>query len=141
VKGDRDRKYTQLHVQLRKFAIKNHLPFTLAKRYEEEYEVTRRNITGGLSNVHNRKNIKGVDTIKNLEYVNNKVKIIDTQNVITHIIGIDFNSLYPSSYSSKYHPFNPYTNGIMYMPGPLKAKITDSKEALKVIENRKEIFL
>jgi hypothetical protein len=28
----------------------------------------------------------------------------------------------------------------MYMPCPLKAKITDSKEALKVIENRKEIF-
>jgi hypothetical protein len=54
VKGDRDRKYT-LHVQLRKFAIKNHLPFTLAKGDEEEYEVTRRNITGGLSNVHNRK--------------------------------------------------------------------------------------
>jgi hypothetical protein len=55
VKGDRDRKYTQLHVQLRKYAIKNHLPFSLAKRDEEEYEVTRRNITGGLSIVHSRK--------------------------------------------------------------------------------------
>jgi hypothetical protein len=68
------------------------------------------------------------------------VKIIDTQNVITHIIGIDFNSLYPSSYSSKYHPFNPYTNGIMYMPGAVKAKIADSKQALKIINERNEIF-
>jgi hypothetical protein len=58
VKGYRDRKYTQLHVQLRKFAIKHHLPFTLAKGDEEEYEVTRRNITGGLSNVYNRKKYK-----------------------------------------------------------------------------------
>jgi hypothetical protein len=75
-----------------------------------------------------------------LEYVNNKVKIIDTQNVITHI-GIDFNSLYPSSYSSKYHPFNPYTNGIMYVLGPLKRVIKNQEEALKVIEKRNEIFL
>jgi hypothetical protein len=46
--------------------------------------VTRKNITGGLSNVHNRKNIKGVDTIKNLEYFDDKVNIIDTNNIITH---------------------------------------------------------
>jgi hypothetical protein len=46
--------------------------------------VTRRNITGGLSNVHNRKNIKGIDTIKNLEYTDDKVHIIDTNNIITY---------------------------------------------------------
>jgi hypothetical protein len=109
---------TKLFIQLRRFQTKYHLPTTLAKGDEEEYEVTR-NITGGLSNVHNRKNIKGVDTIKNLEFVDNKVNIIDTNNIITQIIGIDFNSLYPSSYSSLLHPFNPYTDGTMYMPGPL----------------------
>jgi hypothetical protein len=54
----------KLHIQLRKYAMKMHLPFTLAKGDEEEYEVTRKNITGGLSNVHNRKNLKGIDTIK-----------------------------------------------------------------------------
>jgi hypothetical protein len=41
-----------------------------------------------LSNVHNRKNIKGIDTIKNLEFIDNKVHIIYTNNIITHIIGI-----------------------------------------------------
>jgi hypothetical protein len=71
VKSDRDEDYTKLFIQLRRCALKNHLPFTLAKGDEEKYEVTRRNITGGLSNVHNRKNITGVDTIKNLEYFNN----------------------------------------------------------------------
>jgi hypothetical protein len=93
-----------------------------------------------LSSVHNRKNIKGVDTIKNLEYSDDKVHIIDTNNIITHIIGIDFNSFYPSSYSSLPHPFNPYTDGIMYMSGPLKSKITDPNVVMKIIKERKEIF-
>jgi hypothetical protein len=56
IKTDRDGKYTRLYVQLRRFALKNHLPTTLTNGDEEEYEVTRKNITGGLSNVHNRKN-------------------------------------------------------------------------------------
>jgi hypothetical protein len=51
---------------------------------EEEYETTRKNITGGLSNVHNRKNLKGIDTIKNIVYENDKINIIDTKNIITH---------------------------------------------------------
>jgi hypothetical protein len=140
VKADRDEKYTRLFIQLRRFALKHHLPTTLAKGDEEEYEVTRRNITGGISNVHNRKNIKGIDTIKNLEYSDDKVHIIDTNNIITLITGIDFNSLYPSFYSSLPHPFNQYTDGIMYVPVPLKKIIRDQEEALQVIKERKEIF-
>jgi hypothetical protein len=93
-----------------------------------------------LSYVHNRKNIKGVDTIKNLEFVDNKVNIIDTNNIIAHIIGIDFNSLYPSSYSSLPHPFNSYTDGIMYMPGPLKRVIKNEEVAMRIIKERKKIF-
>jgi hypothetical protein len=81
------------------------LPFMFAEGDEEEYEITRKNITGGLSNVHNRRNLKGYDTIKRLDFSleNNKINIIDTHNLITHIIRIDFNSFYPSSYSSKFH--------------------------------------
>jgi hypothetical protein len=129
-----------LFIQLRKFALKKHLPFTLVKGDEEEYEVTRKNIIGGLSNVHNRKNLKGTDTIKNLVYMDDKVNIIDTKNIITHIIGIDFNSLYQSSYSSKPHPFNPYTDGIIYTLGRVKQVIKNEEEARKIIEERKEIF-
>jgi hypothetical protein len=78
VKVDRDEQYTKLFIQLRRFQTKYHLPTTLAKGDEEEYEVTRRNITGGLSNVHNRRRFK------NLEFVDNKVHIINTNNIITH---------------------------------------------------------
>jgi hypothetical protein len=64
VKLNKDERYTKLFIQLRKFARRKHLQFTLAKGDEEEYEVTRKNITGRLSNIHNRKNLKGIDTIK-----------------------------------------------------------------------------
>jgi hypothetical protein len=86
------------------------------------------------------KNLKGINTIKQLKYMDNKINIIDTKNIITHIVGIDFNSLYPSSYSSKPHPFNPYTDGIMYMPGRDKQVIKNPEEALKIINERNEIF-
>jgi hypothetical protein len=46
VKADRDEQYTKLFIQLRRFQTKHHLPTTLAKGDEEEYEVTRKNITG-----------------------------------------------------------------------------------------------
>jgi hypothetical protein len=42
IKADRDEHYTRLFIQLRRFALKHHLPTTLAKGDEEEYEVTRR---------------------------------------------------------------------------------------------------
>ena len=76
-------------------------------------------ITGGLSTVHHRRNIRGENTITKLFYNEDTetVQIIDTHNVITHFIGVDFNSLYPSSFSGAYHECNPYTGGKMYMPG------------------------
>jgi hypothetical protein len=37
IKADRDECYTKLHIQLKKYAIQNHLLFTLAKGDEEEY--------------------------------------------------------------------------------------------------------
>ena len=38
---------------------------------------------------------------------------------MTHVFGIDFNSLYPSAFSSIPHPFNPFTGHVMWMPGSL----------------------
>jgi hypothetical protein len=75
-----------------------------------------------------------------LEYSDDKVHIIDTNNIITHIIGIDFNNLYLSYYSSLPHPFNLYTNGIMFIPGTLKKVIKNEEEARRIIKERKEIF-
>lgn len=43
----------------------------------------------------------------------------DTPYIVSHVVGVDFNSLYPSAFSSNYHPFNPYHGGKMYMPSSL----------------------
>ena len=54
----------------------------------------------------------------------------DTENIITHCVGLDFNSLYPSSYSSIQHPFIEYTVGKIYMPGRvLKYEVCNDKES------------
>ncbi|KAA6374076.1 MAG: hypothetical protein EZS28_030397 [Streblomastix strix] len=45
------------------------------------------------------------------------VTVLTLDHRITHIIGIDFNSLYPSVMSSEPHKFIKYTGGKMYMPG------------------------
>jgi hypothetical protein len=52
----------------------------------------RKGVTGGLSNVHNRLNIRGETTIHKLEYENREVKVRDTGSITTHVIGVGFNS-------------------------------------------------
>ena len=66
-----------------------------------------------------RLNIQGETIINKLKYdaINNRIISYDTQNIISHIAGIDFNSLYPSSFCSVKHDFNRYHSGIMYMQG------------------------
>ncbi|KAA6353902.1 MAG: hypothetical protein EZS28_050571, partial [Streblomastix strix] len=76
-------------------------------------------ITGGLSNVMHRVNRSGIDFIKRLYYnkESKKVTVITTDHRITHVVGVDFNSLYPSVMSSEPHKFIKYTGGKMYMCG------------------------
>jgi hypothetical protein len=152
-KADHDEDTIKLFIKLRKFAVLRNLPFTLSRNDAALYRLIRDGITGGLSNVHNRLNLKGKTTIKKLKWVKRSaeesetnggcgvVEIYDTHNVMTHCIGLDFNSLYPSSFASMYHEFNPYTNHIMYMPGSVEKHITDKDEAMRVIEGRNTLFI
>jgi hypothetical protein len=73
--------------------------------------------TGGLSNVFHRYNVAGETFINKLYYLDNKIISKDTPNIMTHICGVDFNSLYPSVYSSIKSNLIEYTGGVMYMPG------------------------
>jgi hypothetical protein len=109
----------KLKVQLNKFAYANNLPMTLGKGDGECYRILRNGITGGLSNVHHKLNIADETKITKVK-VNDKGKleIVPTDHYITHCIGVDANSLYPSCFSSTYNPeLIPYTGGRMYMPG------------------------
>ena len=113
--SNKDKQTQQFYIQLRRYAIKNNLPFSIENPFT--LQVLKEGITGGLSNVHHRMNIAGKNTITKLQYKNNEVHIINTDNIITHCVGVDCNSMYPSSYGSIPHEFCKYTDNVMYMPG------------------------
>ena len=108
----------KLQINHRKFALKNHLPMTLFKYDYDAFHIIRKGITGGLSNIQHRVNISGITKINKLYYDldTNTIYDKDTDNIMTHFLGVDFNSLNPSAFSSNQHEFIPYTNGRMYMP-------------------------
>ena len=117
LRNRKDPDITRLRIQLKKFCSMKHLPTLITD--EQEYHSLRDNITGGISNVLHRMNIRGETKINRFKYdvINNRVISEDTSNTVSHVVGIDFNSLYPSSFSSMNHEFNKYHGGIMYMPG------------------------
>ena len=110
---------------------------------EPTYHILRAGITGGLSNVMHRVNIKGETHINHFRYSRTTKTVIseDNEHVMTHVCGTDFNSLYPSSFSSIVNPNIAYTGGRMYMPGRLlsfKEYVPgfNDDEALRIILNK-----
>ncbi|KAA6312953.1 MAG: hypothetical protein EZS28_055838, partial [Streblomastix strix] len=81
---------------------------------QEVYQIIRKDITGGLSNVLHRYNVAGETRINHLEYMDKNVYSIDSEHVMTHVIQLDFDSQYASIMSSYPHPFIQYTCHKMY---------------------------
>ena len=135
LKSDGDENMTRLRIQLCKYAQKKHLPMTISSKYEDAYHILRNGIKGGLSIAMNRVNIKGETAIKHLRYdmENKKVQSYETNHIMTHVCGVDFNSLYPSSYSSEPNNNNPYTDHVMYMPGSITGHIVVDSDKKKQI--------
>jgi hypothetical protein len=80
---------------------------------------------GGLSNVLHPINISGETKINKFKFdlENNKVIIYDSENIMTHVQGIDFNSLYPSGSASIKNDMIKYTDNVMHMPGRFKRRM------------------
>jgi hypothetical protein len=141
-----------LKVQLNNFAYEYGLPMTLGKGDSDNYFIMRDNITGGLSNTHHRLNIAEESEItkvkinENVVPTKNKLEIDHTNNIITHCMGVDANSLYPSCFSSSINPNIPYAGGQMYMPGRSfqSFKCDNEKQkvyALSTINEKKDLFI
>ncbi|KAA6380109.1 MAG: hypothetical protein EZS28_024363, partial [Streblomastix strix] len=117
--SNKDKNIGKLFIQLRKYCMIRCLPTNLTDI--DVYHLIRKWITGGLSNVMHRVNRSGIDFIKRIQYDNkvaaegdkdNKmVTVLTTDHRITHVVGVDFNSLYPSVMSSEPHKFIKYTGG------------------------------
>ena len=144
LKSDRSEEEARLYVNLKKYCQLHNLPMTITN--DDVYHLLRDGITGGMSNVLHRLNIKGETPINHLRYNGTEIESIDSTYKVTHITGIDFNSLYPSVYSSVEHPFIPYTNGKMYMPGSIEQAFKCSDIFLKqkarfIINSRDTLFV
>ena len=139
-------------INLSKYCIFKQLHVTFDS--EDSYGILRDRITGGLSNVQHRLNLNGITKINKLKYnpTTNTVSNYDIGNVMTHFVGVDFNSLYPSVFSSKPHVFIKYTDSKMCMPGRLTGVIkvirddqtVDDevrKKALSIIHAKKSLFV
>ncbi len=165
-KSDNDEAVTKLRLRLRKYAIKNSLPMALGKADEQAYHIIRKGITGGLSNVQHRVNIKGKTRINKLKYniSDHLVYDEDTEHIVTHCLGLDFNSLYPSLFAAIEHDFvkllgtkfgdsvdSSSTRGNgedskMWMPGRILKTIECNTPELKqqartIIDNRNSLFI
>jgi hypothetical protein len=100
-------------------------------------------IVGGVSTVWQRSNIAGETHISYLTYnnINKKVYSTNTENIVTHITTVDFNTLYLSTYSSVPNEMIEYTGNKMLIPGKFKEYITDKQRILDIISAKKELFV
>ena len=144
--ADLDSNMRSFFIQLKRYALVNNLTFTVADEDDKKHMFAA--INGGLSTVHHRMNIADKNTITKLNYdqFNDSINIINTANKITHFIGVDFNSLYPSSFASVENKNNPYTDHKMYMPGKMTSSMTihnenQLKRALKIINSKNTLFI
>ncbi|KAA6393174.1 MAG: hypothetical protein EZS28_011300 [Streblomastix strix] len=116
-RSNKDADVAKLMIQMYKYAIVKNLPITIDE--EEVYWFLRKSIHGGLSQVFHQYNIKGLTHINKLKYnpEENNVTAYDLDYIITHILNLDFNSLYPSAFCGIYNKNNPYTGRKKYMAG------------------------
>jgi hypothetical protein len=135
----------KLKVQLNNFAYEYSLPMTLVKGDSDNSFIMRDNITGWLSNTHHRLNIASESEITNVKIGTEGLKIVHTNNIITHCIGVDANRLYQPCFSSSINPNILYTGGQIYMPDRLlqsfKCDIEKQKIYALSIVNEKKYLL
>jgi hypothetical protein len=139
-RSDRDLDDVMGDIQLKKFNQKYILPKTIGAGMvspevaELVYHLLRNGITGGLANVMHRINIAGQTKINHFEIKDQKVVSKDSENVMTHVMGVDFNSLYPFSMGSVRRPWIQYDNGKMYMPASLIEYSSDPVRAKELLD-------
>jgi hypothetical protein len=140
-RSDRSLEEVQLEVQLLTYAKQHNFPTTITE--EKVINLVREGVTGGLSFVAHRYNFACQTPINRIYFyeVLNKAVSKDTTNIMTHVCGVDFNSLYPSAYSSIKSNKIPYAGGRLLMLGDFKEYILDKQKMKNIIKMRQELFI
>ncbi|KAA6386565.1 MAG: hypothetical protein EZS28_017907, partial [Streblomastix strix] len=140
-RSNKDVDVAKLVIQMYKDAIVKNLLITIDD--EEVYWFLRKSIHGGLSQVFHQYHIKGLTQINKLKYnlEENNVPAYDLDYIITHILDLDFNSLYPGAFCGIYNKNIPYTGGKIYMAGQVTRyiKIHEANDQAYRDTKRKEM--
>jgi hypothetical protein len=130
----------QVEVQKLKFCKKPGLPTTITDT--RVIELIRKGVTGGNSFDSHRYNIAGETHINKLIYDMDNHRIIskETENIMTHVCGVDFISVYPSAYGSIKTNNIAYTDGRLLTPGGVKLYTIDKNKIVQIIQSREELL-
>jgi hypothetical protein len=117
------------------------LPATITE--EKVIKLVREGDVGGLSFATHRYNFAEETQInrKYFDEVLNKEISKDIVNIMTHVGGVDLNSLYPSAYTSINSNKIPYTGGRLLIPGDFKEYILDKQKMKNITKMRQELFI
>ncbi|KAA6402031.1 MAG: hypothetical protein EZS28_002443 [Streblomastix strix] len=141
-RSNKDADVAKLMIQMYKYAIAKNLPMTIDD--EEVYWFLRNSIHGGLSQVFHQYNFKVLTHINKLRYnpEDKNLTAYDQDYIITHILDLDFNSLYPCAFCGIYNKNNPYNGYKMYMPGrvTMHIKIREANDQVYRETKRKEMM-
>jgi hypothetical protein len=160
-KSDHDVGFATLLIQLENYAQLHGLPAPLIQGEELVYWDLMKCKTGGLSIVHNRIDRANIDKIRRLKvkYLNDNPKprgkdvevfAFRTENVNTHVFGVDFNNLYPTSFASMSLPYfdirnavvnnlNVDCSGELMMPGSYVETLTNSTTMAEFMTKRNKV--
>jgi hypothetical protein len=140
-RGTKSLEQVQVKVQKLKFCKEHGLATTIAD--SGVIELILKGVTGGNSFVSRRYKIAGETHINRLIHDIDNYRIIskDTENIMTHVCGVDFNYLYPSPYSSIKTNKIGYTDSRLLMCGGVKFYIIHKNRITSIIQRREELFI
>jgi hypothetical protein len=135
---NRSLKVVQTLVKLTHFAKNNNNPLVLTN--ESVIRQLQDAIVRRLSDMWCRSNVAGETRINYLKYDKGKRKVyrIDADSIVTHITeGVDFNALYPSTYSSIHNEMIWYTGNKMLMSDNFKEYTTEKEQIIWLLVRRR----
>ncbi|KAA6381473.1 MAG: hypothetical protein EZS28_022999 [Streblomastix strix] len=113
-RSNRDAKITRLKIQLKRYYFAKGFPMPII--CEDTYHDLRNGFTGELAIVIHKYYIKGETNIDKMNFDKDKVISYDSDNIMTYITGVDFNSLYSAVFRGVKLDFIKFTDHLISIP-------------------------
>jgi hypothetical protein len=135
--------HKQVHVKVQKLKLCKEHEFPTTITYTRIFKLISKGVSDGNSFVSERYNVGGETHINRLvdDIDNHRIISRNTENIITDVCGIEFNSLYHSVYSPIKTNKITYTNCKLLISGGVKFYSIDKNKIASIIQSREEFFI